>query len=475
MKFDFETFLAVSPNPYVILDPELVMVWMNDAYLGATMRSRGELVGRKMFDAFPVDEASESYRLLRTSFERVRETCEVDEIALIRYDIETPDGTKDVRYWSATHTPICEDGELRYIMQHTVDVTELQQLRQVGDAMGIIRRANAVQEQNRSLQTEAQRLLDFFEQAPGFTAVLVGPDHRFGMVNEAYCDLVGRKDLIGAKVEDALPEVADQGFIDILNTAYATGEPYFGRGEGVHLKSAGGDATELRYLNFIFQPIFDDHDAVSGIIIQGYDVTQETEAQERQELLVNELNHRVKNTLAIVQGLAMQSFRAPGSQAERRVFEARLMTLAAAHSLLTEGSWGEASVDEIVAKSAEATLGEAMNRIRAKGDAIRLPPQTAVSLAMVVHELCTNALKYGALSNDTGIVDVQWSLGRGEEREFCLEWKESGGPVIAAPERAGFGSRLISRGIGDQSKSSVDMQYAPDGLRCRVTTVLGSG
>lgn len=472
MKLDFEKILGVSPNPYVVLDPDLVLVWMNDAYLAATMRSREDIIGRMMFDTFPSDQASESYQLLQSSFDRVRRTCETDEIALIRYDIANADGGIDTRYWSATHTPLCEDGELRYILQHTVDVTELQELRQVREEVGILRRASAVQQQNRSLQQETRRLLDFFDQAPGFTAVLIGNEHRFGMVNEAYRDLVGREDLVGRTVVEALPEVVDQGFVDILDQVYNTGEPYFGHQEQVALGSFDTRGTVTRYLNFMFQPFFDDGDEVTGIIVQGYDVTEEIKAQERQALLVNELNHRVKNTLAIVQGLAGQSFRAPQSQSERGVFEARLRTLAAAHNLLTEGSWRNASVEEIICKSAEATLGDAMSRVHTSGEEIRLPPQTAVSLAMVIHELCTNALKYGALSNQAGRVDVAWRMDAETAREFCITWKESGGPRIEPPDRPGFGSRLISRGISDRPGGSVEVDYEPDGLRCTLVAVI---
>ena len=164
MNPEFARLAAISPNPYVLLDPDLRLVWMNDAYLAATMRAREDIIGRMMFDAFPADPQSESYRQLKDSFDHVIETGETDEIALIRYDIAGPDGTMETRYWSATHTPVKDDaGQLEYILQHTVDVTELHNLRQMRAEMGVVRRAGAVQARNRDLERESQRLLELFQ------------------------------------------------------------------------------------------------------------------------------------------------------------------------------------------------------------------------------------------------------------------------------------------------------------------------
>ncbi|QZH76641.1 MAG: PAS domain-containing protein [Erythrobacter sp.] len=444
------------------MDTDLVLVWMNEAYLAATMRSREDIIGRRMFDAFPSE--GESHRLLVNSLEKVLQSGEADEIALIRYDIAAPDGTSQTHYWSATHTPIHEDGALRYILQHTVDVTELEEWRQSRDGMGLIRRARSVQDENQSLKSETKRLLEYFDQAPGFTAVLVGPEHRFGMVNQAYRALVGRDDLVGRTVFETLPEIVEQGFVATLDEVYVSGQAYHAHREEVLLGGEGEEAPRARYLNFIFQPIFDGEKEPLGIIVQGNDVTEEVLALERQSLLVNELNHRVKNTLSIVQGLAMQSFRGSESEAGRHVFEARLKTLAAAHNLLTEGFWGEAEVRDIVRQSAEAAAGDAVSRMEFGGDLVRLPPQTSVSLAMIVHELCTNAIKYGALSNATGSVRIWWETEGEDGRDLVFHWKESGGPEVTPPARAGFGTRLITRGIGDRATGTARMEFEPDGL-----------
>jgi PAS domain S-box-containing protein len=467
---DFETLFALSPNPYVLLNPALEMVRMNEAYLRVTMRTREELLGRNLFDAFPSEPGSDSYRLLHGSFERVLSTGESDEIALIRYDIPRPDGGMDVRYWSATHTPQLDpEGEVEFILQHTVDVTELEGLRRLRDEMGLVERASAVQARNLSLSEEAQRLRTLFEQAPGFVAILGGPDHRFVLANEAYRELVGQRDLIGRTVAEALPEVVGQGFLDLLDQVLTTRTAYVGNRIRVYLSSGrAGESGGDRYLTFVYQPIFDANGSVTGVFVQGHDVTQEVEAEERLNLLINELNHRVKNTLSIVQGLAMQSFRRlEGSEAARLTFDSRLNALAAAHGLLTERNWEAAALAEVVRGSLVAAAGQAAERAHLEGPELTLTPQAAVSLAMMVHELSTNAIKYGALSVESGRVDVGWIVTHDEDEILLeFEWRESGGPPVVAPERRGFGTRLIERGLSASLKGTVAIEYLPEGLRC---------
>ena len=468
MSVDFERVLAASPNPYVMVDRDLVIAWANDAYLRVTMRRREDLLGRKMFDAFPSDPASESHQLLRRSFETVIRTGEQDEIALIRYDIANADGSMGVRYWSATHTPFLDaSGQVERILQHTVDVTELHELRQLRDEAGLVKRASAVQARNLALDDQARQWRQLFEQAPGFLALLEGPDHVFRVANAAYRRLVGERDLIGRPVSEALPEVVGQGFTELLDKVSSTGEAYVGHGERVLLQDPGdGEPTET-YLNFIYQPINDESGAVTGVLVQGYDVTEEVEAGERQTLLINELNHRVKNTLAIVQGLAMQSFRqVANSEEARSVFDARLTALAGAHNLLTEQNWSSASLIETIRTSVAATAGASADRVTLSGPDMVLDPQAAVSLAMIVHELTTNAIKYGALSNADGQVSIDWDVSAAAD--LRLVWAERGGPTVSPPASRGFGTRLVERGIASDRQSKVSMQFLPEGLRCEI-------
>ncbi|MGK6312170.1 PAS domain-containing protein [Neorhizobium sp. DT-125] len=285
---DLEQLFNLSPNPYVILDRDLRLIGMNDAYLAVTARSREELLGRNMFDAFPSDPDSVSGRLLRQSFAKVLSTGEVDHLSLIPYPISGPDGELEDRYWSATHTPIKdESGEITFILQHTVDVTELHLLRSwlAGDGAlqvhtDLMRRADAVQGENIALGEEREYLRMLFEQAPGFMAVLREPEHIFNIVNGAYRALVGREDLIGKTVREALPDIAGQGFYELLDQVYQSGTPYSAHAARVVLQPPGTDAPEERFLDFVYQPIRDRDGVVSGIFVQGHDVTQLRRAQE---------------------------------------------------------------------------------------------------------------------------------------------------------------------------------------------------
>jgi len=471
---DFEALLTRSPNPYVLLDSEFRLVWMNDAYLRVTMRSRDELIGRTMFDAFPSDPESESHRLLEGSLKKVLATSKADELALIRYDIPDPDGSMHRHYWSATHTPLLhDDGTVAFILQHTVDVTEIEGLRRLRDQMGVVRRAEAVQARNLDLSEQSRRLRSLAEQAPGFIAVLSGPEHRFELANRAYRTLVGGRNVMGKTVAEALPEVVGQGFVALLDQVIESGEPYIGRRAKVMIEGDGGERSE-RYLDFIYQPIFGDRGVASGVFVQGHDVTDEVDARERHQLLIDELNHRVKNTLAVVQGLAAQSFReVEGSQDARATFEARLKALSAAHTLLTESSWKSARLAETIGSSVEATAGQLLDRVNLDGPDIALPPHTSVSLAMIIHELSTNAIKYGALSGEHGRVAIAWRIEPVEDRrKLVIDWVESGGPPVAEPSRRGFGTRLIQRGMPGERDSSVSMNFEPGGLRCHISALL---
>jgi PAS domain S-box-containing protein len=205
-----------------------------------------------------------------------------------------------------------------------------------------------------------------------------------------------------------------------------------------------------------------------GLHVVGRDVTERRRFEDHQTLLVNELNHRVKNTLAIVQSLAQQSFKSVASPQEaRRSFDARLTALAAAHNLLTRQSWENASLKETLSAAVSATAGAKAAQVVLNGPEVTLPPQTAVSVAMAAHELCTNAVKYGALSNDGGSVAVDWKIVHGESgARLHLEWLEQGGPPVAAPGRRGFGSRLIERGLAAELRGTVRLEFAASGVRC---------
>ena len=488
LPVDLASAFDASPNPYVLLTPDLRIAGVNQAYLVITNSTREAIVGQPLFAAFdsgPGDDAPENVRQVRASLEKARDTRERDHLALVRFSIRRP-GTDQFedRFWSATHTPILDaDGEVAFLLQHTSDVTELKRLQDrvappssaIDEILGgaVLVRAEQVQQDNRRLETERNRLLDMFMQAPGFVAVLSGREHVFQMHNAAYAQLIGHREITGKTVREALPEVVGQGFFEFLDTVFETGEAYAGRGSQLQLQRKPGAPLETVYVTFIYQPIRDASGAVAGIFVQGHDVSESVRSEERQKLMIDELNHRVKNTLATVQSIAVQTARShtdPRTFAES--FQARLMGLSHTHDLLTRSHWEGAELHAILAHETEA---HDAHRILLNGPAVALPPASALSLGMIFHELATNAAKYGALSAGDGRVLIDWSIANQSDRMLVLSWREVGGPPVAPPERRGFGSRLIERNVRHDLAGSADLVYATDGFVAEFSIPLDRG
>ncbi|HEX8415973.1 MAG TPA: HWE histidine kinase domain-containing protein, partial [Methylobacterium sp.] len=229
----------------------------------------------------------------------------------------------------------------------------------------------------------------------------------------------------------------------------------------------------VRWLRCEGVPRLDDTGAFLGYTGCNVDITDAKRAEEHLLLLIHELNHRVKNTLATVQSIAGQSLRrleGEEAAAARSAFEARLLALARVHDVLTRESWEGAELGTVVADAIaplDAADGQ-RSRFVVKGPALRLPPRLALSIAMALHELGTNAVKYGALSGEGGVVTIAWSVERRVETRLLLRWSESGGPVVAPPTRSGFGSRLIERSLARELAGEVQLLFAPAGVVCTI-------
>lgn len=195
---------------------------------------------------------------------------------------------------------------------------------------------------------------------------------------------------------------------------------------------------------------------------------------ERQALLIRELHHRVKNTLATVQGLLGASARAATSvDAFYNAFSARIISLAKTHNLLTEDYWQQASLREMLVNELGPYDDDAGSRIRLDGPSVELIGDLAVPTGMAIHELTTNAAKHGALSLPGGCVAVGWEVrGTRTGRELLLDWRESGGPPVAEPTRKGFGSTLLQRVLKVQCGAEIAFAYEPAGLHFRMAVPL---
>lgn len=213
-----------------------------------------------------------------------------------------------------------------------------------------------------------------------------------------------------------------------------------------------------------------------GYIGTVIDFTERKRTEARSALMIHELNHRVKNTLAVVQSLALQGLRASQDDPRRfkEMFVGRLTALAQAHDLLTRSDWAGAALKDMLANalSAFASLG----RFSMIGPDVRVPARAAVPLSMAFHELATNAAKYGALSADGGRVVIQWRLEDVDgDHMLDLAWAEFGGPTVSEPLRRGFGSRLIEQGLRHELEGEISMEFAAAGLRCHMRIPLRAG
>jgi PAS domain S-box-containing protein len=224
----------------------------------------------------------------------------------------------------------------------------------------------------------------------------------------------------------------------------------------------GTDGGQVRAWLSTKSPLHDADGQVTGLVGVSVEITERKRNEDRLRRLVHELNHRVKNTLAIVHATAAQTLR--GVEPElRRAFEGRLEALSAVHDVLTHEYWAGARLDDVVAAVLAPHGGSDGSRFQISGPRVRLLPRAAVGLSMGLNELATNALKYGALSSDEGTVEIQWGVVDGY---FRLVWTERGGPAVVSPTRRGFGTRLIERSLAQDLGGPTRLSFAPDGVIC---------
>ena len=221
------------------------------------------------------------------------------------------------------------------------------------------------------------------------------------------------------------------------------------------------DGTRVPFLTYPTLLHDADHRLV-GAVNMLIDLTHLKQAHRRQQLLINELNHRVKNTLATIQSIAHQTFRGKTDEELKQRFEKRLIALAKTHDILTREDWRGADLRELISRSIEFAC-DAGERATVDGPSVLLPQRAVVPLAMAIHELCTNASKYGALTDPSGRIVIEWQFLAGGAR-LQLRWVESGGPPAQAPARRGFGTRLLEQGLPHELRADCRLTFQPSGM-----------
>jgi PAS domain S-box-containing protein len=224
-------------------------------------------------------------------------------------------------------------------------------------------------------------------------------------------------------------------------------------------------------VSLTISPVRDKTGKIVGASKIARDIRDRKRSDAVREMLLGEIKHRSRNTLGVVQAMARQTLRfAPPS--EKEAFIARLHALSEAHDLLTERDWQSAGIRETI-QSALRPFGDGrIERVALTGPPFELKSDRALLLSMLIHELATNAVKYGALSNSSGRVDLQWRP-ENDEHKLAIEWIESGGPPVDKPQEQGFGTRLIERALAAEGGTSV-LEFPPGGLRCLLTFVLST-
>ena len=246
------------------------------------------------------------------------------------------------------------------------------------------------------------------------------------------------------------------------------------RGESVHgvevrtINLLNGHGTVGAHFLMSAGPLHNSRGGLSGCIVTLTDISERKQAELRQKLLIDELNHRVKNTLAAVQSIAVQTRRTTESAgAFHHAFTSRLMALARAHDLVTLQAWQGAALVDVIRQTLAPFIAGNETRISIDGPPIKLSPNAAVTMSMGFHELATNAAKYGALSAPTGHISLNWDIdGSPDDPAVESRWIESGGPPVKTPSRRGFGSRLLQQGLVIELDGAVDLDYAETGLKC---------
>ncbi|SES23808.1 PAS domain-containing protein [Rhizobium sp. NFR03] len=499
------------------------------------------------------------------------------------------------RHWDVQVLPVPgADGKPTHLLSISRDITETKLAREEASQLTANLKEVALR--------EADSMRRLFESAPSFLCTLEGPHHVVKIVNGAFSRLIGPRAMVGRPFRSVLPELESQQVITLLDRVYATGEAMTGRGELIRLTRPDGEGEDDIFLNFVIQPIRDLHGQVTGLFIEGHDVTDLKRAElalrqrelqlqlaldsaemgvweaalvngrvvstsedersayllgrpadqqpsfdsfvnrvhpddrpaitrsvekamdplgeghldveyrvlsgenrperwihararvvdggdavrlvgtvrditaikdaESQYALLNgELQHRIKNTLAMVSAIASQTLKGEAILEQRDTFNARLHTLAHAHDLLMGEAQEKGSIRDVI-ETALAPHRAGAAQFDIAGPDLPLSPKQTLSLALAMHELATNAAKYGALSSPNGQITINWeqNANGSEAQAFTLRWEERNGPPVTPPTRSGFGSRLITRVLAADFKGQVKLDYTPGGLVCTLVS-----
>lgn len=413
-------------DAFYALDAQMRFIYVNHRATEIWGRRVEDLIGRVFTEVFPIVAGTEQWGF-HEHVRRTREPLQVETRSAIIG-----------RWLSASFYPGVQGGVTVYFR----DITDQKKIQD-------------------ELERGRERILEILESiSDAFYAV--DREWRFTYINRKAEELWGRRreDLIGKVYPEMFPQIVGSAS---FNAHVRVME------ERVPIRHEVLSPILHHWVDINIYPTAD-----GGLSVYFHDATERKKAEEHQRLLIHELNHRVKNTLATVQSIASQTLRnAQTPEAANQALESRLFALSRVHDVLTRENWEAANLHEIVAQAVEPYRSHGEGRIQFAGPTIRVPPRMALALAMAFQELATNAVKYGALSNDGGQVGVRWSVD-GNAAPPCLRirWEETGGPPVQVPKRRGFGTRLIERSLAHDLDGEAEISFAPTGVICKVEAPL---
>jgi len=328
-----------------------------------------------------------------------------------------------------------------------------------------ISRIRSLESEQRRLTEELGTALQRYETALRGSQITVYTQDRELRYTSVSSPIFGRdaEAIIGRSDDEVLPAESRGPIVTLKQHVIESGSAKDGE-----FRIADGPA--VRWYDFHVEPLWDAGGEIVGLTCAAVDISARKAGEAHLRELMREITHRSKNLLAVIQAMARQTARHAGTTEDfLEQFSARLQALSASHDLLVQESWYGASLTELVQSQLGHYLEKDGSQVSVEGPPLLLKPEAAQSLGLALHELATNAMKYGALSAPAGRVAINWRrLPPGEGDGVEILWSETGGPQVKSPQRRGFGSLVIERNLARSLDASVDLTFAPEGVRCRM-------
>jgi PAS domain S-box-containing protein len=390
------------------------------------------------------DEILEGIEGMDVLMERWREVMRSGEPWLdVEVEGETAAAPDKRRTWLEHFYPITVDG------------------RTIGIA-GIVEETTERKAAEMALRQSEMRLKEVLDGTLAFVGIL-DPEGRVTEINAAALEMGGhrREDVVGSHVWESAFWNADASSAQAIREAVALARE--GGVSHFDLVTRGADGADI-HLDWMLSPALDDSGNVRYMTISAVDITERVQAAEKVALLLREVNHRSKNMLALVQAIARQTARSGAKDFIDR-FSERISSLSSSQDLLVTNDWKPVDLRTLVLSQIGHLRDTVDRQITLEGPPCQLPPEQAHILGMAVHELATNAMKYGALSSPDGRVEIGWTAcERGTRGGFTMRWAERNGPEVTAPERRGFGTTVLKDLVESSLRAEVELSYAPDGF-----------